>query len=41
MGLVAHVGGLCAKGNDSWGWLGAFCVRLSAVFVCVLVCVRV
>ena len=40
IGLVAHVGGLCAKGNYSWGWLGAFvfeCRQCS----CVLVCVRV
>ena len=36
IGFAAHVGGLCAKGNDSWGWLGAFvfdCRRCSCVWV--------
>ena len=39
IGLVAHFGGMFDKGKDSWGWLGTFCVRLSAVFVCVCWCV--
>ena len=41
IGFVANVGGLCAKGGDSWRWLGHLCVFVGGVRVCVLLCVCV